>query len=82
VTTTSRSLARAFAWEHHPDRGGDPEVFALGWARLQAGHDPFTGRPLSSGGVVIAVHRRRSIPVDLLLTLLGRWRRRAAPRVQ
>jgi hypothetical protein len=34
VTPEERSAFRAFVREHHPDRGGDPEVFAAGMARF------------------------------------------------
>jgi hypothetical protein len=37
MTPEERSEFRAFVREHHPDRGGDPEVFAAGLARFGTG---------------------------------------------
>jgi hypothetical protein len=34
VNAEERAAFRAFVREHHPDRGGDPEVFAAGLARF------------------------------------------------
>jgi hypothetical protein len=35
-----RAEWRQFVLEHHPDRGGDPEVFAAGLAAYRAGRRP------------------------------------------
>jgi hypothetical protein len=35
-----RRAVRAWARSHHPDRGGDPAVFAAGLAALRAGTSP------------------------------------------
>jgi hypothetical protein len=35
-----RAAFRAFVREHHPDRGGDPEVFVAGMARFRAAATP------------------------------------------
>lgn len=36
-TGPDRSAIRAFVRTHHPDVGGDPEVFAAGLAELRSG---------------------------------------------
>lgn len=36
----ARAAIRAFARRHHPDVGGDPEVFAAGLAELRARRQP------------------------------------------
>lgn len=33
----ARAAYRAFVREHHPDRGGDPDVFIAGLARFRVG---------------------------------------------
>jgi hypothetical protein len=64
---------RRFVARHHPDRGGDPEVFREGvrsWRERQAG----------VGTVVF--YRKRSVTARLLhrlRTLLRRPRRRGRP---
>jgi hypothetical protein len=35
-TREERAAYRAFVRDHHPDRGGDPEAFVAGLARLRA----------------------------------------------
>lgn len=35
ATPQERAAFRAFVREHHPDRGGDPEVFVRGLARFR-----------------------------------------------
>lgn len=35
ATPAERAAFRAFVREHHPDRGGDPEVFVRGLARFR-----------------------------------------------
>lgn len=40
MTATARF--RAFARRHHPDVGGDPEVFRAGLEAFRAGRSPFT----------------------------------------
>ncbi|MFB9383226.1 hypothetical protein ACFFTK_08755 [Pseudonocardia petroleophila] len=37
MTPEQRAEYRAFVRDHHPDRGGDPEFFVAGLARLRAG---------------------------------------------
>jgi len=72
-----RRALRQFVREHHPDRGGDPAIFAEGLRRLQA------GRP-AAGATNIHVHRRKG-PIASLSRSYQRWRhwqrsrRRARP---
>lgn len=71
----SRQARRAFVRAHHPDVGGDPEVFRQG---LQA-----YGRPASVGSRVrvVGVRSHRPLLGAVLLLWRRRQRRRAAPRV-
>lgn len=70
--TTAQEFRR-FVARHHPDRGGDPEVFrqgVLAWRARQA------------GTADVVFYRKRSAPARLLhrlRTLLRRPRFRAVP---
>ncbi|GAA2892135.1 hypothetical protein GCM10010472_58330 [Pseudonocardia halophobica] len=45
-TREERAAYRAFVRDHHPDRGGDPEAFVEGLARLRAARAaPAPGTP-------------------------------------
>ncbi len=69
--TRDRAAERAFVRAHHPDVGGDPEVFVAGLAALRAGG--------TTGAVpVTVVATRRAAPARLLRRL--RRARRAAQR--
>ena len=46
---------RAFIWAHHPDRGGDPEVFVTGLRSFDA--DRELDWPLPLPRVVVVAHR-------------------------
>ncbi|SDF85457.1 hypothetical protein [Klenkia brasiliensis] len=63
-----RAAERAFVRAHHPDVGGDPQVFAAGLAALRAGRHP---RPaeVTAEVTVVATRRLRAARV------LHRWRR-------
>lgn len=37
MSPEQRAAYRAFVRDHHPDRGGDPDVFVAGLARFRAG---------------------------------------------
>ncbi len=37
MSPEQRAAYRAFIRDHHPDRGGDPDFFVAGLARLRAG---------------------------------------------
>ena len=64
-----RRARRAFVREHHPDRGGDPDAFTEGLARLDS-----TDQPVESEDI----DRRRRIRVSGSVTwqVFG-WRRRS-----
>ncbi|MEV1293429.1 hypothetical protein [Pseudonocardia sp. NPDC049635] len=88
LTPEQRAAYRSFVRTHHPDRGGDPEVFRAGLARyraLAAGQVPEPG--------VTAPHddRRYDAPIEIvpdlplptrvLVALIRTVRRRTHPRV-
>jgi len=72
----ARSARRAFVRAHHPDVGGDPDVFREGLARLAA----LSGgvRPGSHSARVIVVRTPRGLG-RLVAPMLRRWRARNAP---
>lgn len=47
MSPEERAAYRAFVRDHHPDRGGDPDVFVAGLARFRAG--PAAGPDRSAG---------------------------------
>jgi hypothetical protein len=59
-TPEERAAYRAFVREHHPDRGGDPEVFVAGLARFRVG---------PGGAAPGPDHPRRDAPVEPPLPL-------------
>jgi hypothetical protein len=60
---------RDFIWEHHPDRGGDPDVFIAGLNSFSPEHDPHAGPLPRVTGV-----RRRPWPVRLAAAAAQRVR--------
>lgn len=82
---TDAAAFRAFVREHHPDRGGDPEVFAAGLARFGRGatpapppedpDDPRYDRP-------VEVVAPMPLPVRFGVALIRTWHRRRHPRVR
>ncbi|MGW4523405.1 hypothetical protein [Amycolatopsis sp. NPDC004378] len=66
-----RAAFRAFVRAHHPDVGGDPDVFAEGVARFRAGSD---GDSRFDAPITFVARRRRR-------RFFARFRRRA-PRVR
>ncbi len=71
-----RLARREFVRAHHPDTGGDPEVF---WRGLQAFDRPGPG----TGGVrVVAVRSHRPLLAAVLLMWRRYRRQHSAPRVQ
>ena len=65
----ARLARREFVRRHHPDRGGDPDVFQAG---LTAFANP------GPGAGVTAVRRQGPLR-EVVLGLVRRWRRRHAP---
>jgi len=70
-----RLARREFVRAHHPDTGGDPEVF---WRGLQAFDRPGAG---SCGGRVVAVRSHRPLLAAVLLMWRRYRRHHTAPRV-
>lgn len=74
-----RAVVRAFVRRHHPDVGGDPEVFRIGLARLRgdAALDP-------RSGALAADDPRLDVPVvavrSVTIHRLGRLGRRLVRR--
>jgi hypothetical protein len=79
MTPEERAAFRAFVREHHPDRGGDPEVFAAGLARFGT-PDPETvpaGAPHPAGSVDMSA---LPFPVRVGVALIRTWHSRRAPQ--
>lgn len=77
-----RAAFRAFVREHHPDRGGDPEVFVAGLARFASGTpapDPVDERRYDRPVEVVA---SLSFPVRVGVALIRTWHRRRNQRVK
>jgi hypothetical protein len=92
LTDEERAAFRAFVREHHPDRGGDPEVFVAGMARFRAGNrPPFPDRSGAGDGRPGPPRGRYDAPVEVVPTLpppvrvvvalLRTWRRHRRTRV-
>ena len=74
VTPEERAEFRAFVRDHHPDRGGDPEVFAAGLARFRGADPPpdtFDGHDQEPAGPVGPF----PLPVRVGVALIRTWRR-------
>lgn len=69
-----RQDRRDFIWEHHPDRGGDPDVFIAGLSSFRPGHDPCAGPLPRVTGV-----RRRPWPARLAAAVGQRVRHGPTP---
>lgn len=74
-----RRAFRRFVLEHHPDRGGDPDVFRVGVAAYRAaGATTDTDRHPT-----VSVYRRRRGPMGVIHRLRRARRARGrAPRVE
>ena len=70
----TRRAFRAFVRAHHPDRGGDPAVFAAGVAAYRRYQQPAVGH-------VVFFRRRRGLAVLAGYWLDRRARRRRPSRV-
>jgi hypothetical protein len=91
-----RSAFRAFVREHHPDRGGDPEVFVAGLARFAEGAQPPAPEPAPEPASAPAPEpddeRRYDAPVEVVaplpfpvrvgVALIRTWHRRRNQRVE
>jgi len=66
VNEQERAAYRAFVREHHPDRGGDPELFVAGLARFRAGESAPGADPSDTGADETA---RYNAPVEVVASL-------------
>ncbi|GAA4984019.1 hypothetical protein WHI96_10565 [Pseudonocardia tropica] len=86
LTPAQRSAYRSFVRTHHPDRGGDPEVFRAGLARFRAlAADPHSGRTTDPDDrrydAPIEIVPDLPLPTRVLVALIRTVRRRTHPRV-
>ncbi|BBG02947.1 MULTISPECIES: hypothetical protein [Pseudonocardia] len=88
LTPEQRAAYRSFVRTHHPDRGGDPEVFRAGLARyraLAAGHAPGAGSSAPHDDrrydAPIEIVPDMPLPTRVLVALIRTVRRRTHPRV-
>lgn len=72
-----RSEFRTFVLAHHPDRGGDPEVFRAGMAARRPRIRLRDDDPRLTGPIVIT--RRRRGPIGLVDAAARAWERRHRP---
>lgn len=85
-----RAAFRRFVREHHPDRGGDPEVFVAGLRRFGSrqgsGPDPDNAGDLADDWArfdrPVEVVPTLSFPVRVGVALIRTWRRRRHGRVE
>jgi len=80
-----RAAFRAFVREHHPDRGGDPEVFTAGLTRFRAGSPTPPAVPLDPDDrrydAPVVVVDVPPLPLRIVLAAVRTARRRARTRV-
>ena len=80
-----RAAYRAFVRENHPDRGGDPEVFAAGLARFRrAQQDAAPQVPEDDARYDAPVEVRAPLPfpVRVGVALIRTWHRRRNHRAR
>jgi hypothetical protein len=84
VNEQERAAFRAFVREHHPDRGGDPDVFVAGLARFEVGARPAASPSQSDDrfDAPIEVVAPLPFPVRVGVALIRTWHRRRNPRVE
>ncbi|GAA5120742.1 hypothetical protein [Pseudonocardia adelaidensis] len=78
MTEEERAAYRAFVRENHPDRGGDPEVFAAGLARFRDADRPADDARFDAPVEVVGP---LPFPVRVGVALIRTWRRRRNQRV-
>ncbi|MEN3270960.1 hypothetical protein [Pseudonocardia sp.] len=81
-----RSAFRAFVREHHPDRGGDPEVFVAGLARFgiagPVGSEADDDQGDDRYDAPVEVVTPLPFPVRVGVALIRTWHRRHNRRVE
>jgi hypothetical protein len=80
VNEQERAAYRAFVREHHPDRGGDPDVFAAGLARFRESRQDPADDPRFDAPVEVVAPL--PFPVRVGVALIRTWRRRRNHRVE
>lgn len=92
MSPDERAAYRAFVREHHPDRGGDPEVFVAGLAGFRRCSRTVAPDSSGVGAATDGVTRDRADgpieivtalppPLRAVLHLVRIWRRHYRPRV-
>lgn len=76
-----RRAFRAFVLAHHPDRGGDPDVFAAGVEAYRSGADPGPAVDDPRYDAEIVFYRPPRGAMAIVHRVRRRWRRRRHPRV-
>jgi hypothetical protein len=88
-TPAERAAFRAFVKANHPDRGGDPDIFAAGLTRF--GRGPVRPAPVGHGGDEhgsdrydrpVEVVADLPLPVRVGVALIRTWRRHRRTRVR
>lgn len=83
MTPEERAAYRAFVREHHPDRGGDPDVFVAGLARFRAGPAAGPGdAPDDRYDAPIEIVTPLPLPARVAVALIRTLRRHRARRVE
>jgi hypothetical protein len=80
VNEQERSAFRAFVREHHPDRGGDPELFVAGLARFGAKPEDVTDERRYDAPIEVVTPM--PFPVRVGVALIRTWHRRRRHRVE
>lgn len=84
MSPEQRAAYRAFVRDHHPDRGGDPDVFVAGLARFRAGPGaaPPSDRSAGRYDAPIEVVGPLPLPTRVLVALIRTVRRHRNRRVE
>ncbi|HYH33001.1 MAG TPA: hypothetical protein VD903_21730 [Pseudonocardia sp.] len=77
-----RAAFRAFVREHHPDRGGDPDVFVAGLARFGRSAQPPDPPDDPRFDAPVEVVGPLPFPVRVGVALIRTWHRRRRTRVE
>ncbi|MBW0105959.1 hypothetical protein [Pseudonocardia sp. KRD291] len=85
LSPRQRAAYRSFVRTHHPDRGGDPEVFVAGLAYyrdLAAGAPRAPGREPDRYDAPVEIVPDLPLPTRVLVALIRTLHRRRRPRVE